>query len=594
MTSTSPMRANSMFASTNSFQKANRPPRQAMTAREEHAFNELFSLIFDAADEQENRSSHNDTVIGLGKNGIDDLIGKLRKYPKRLKWSTDMDETLDRQKETINLFMNDQDLLEWARDNVFAESERFEAAARKAISEAATSGVKDNLPMLQPPTYPHLVALIMKTFREKFNDPHLALSIFEHARNLSIASYVFGCSHLAYHELIETRWKCFQDLKGVLEALQEMQLNGVRPSGQTRRLVEKLRRDIGARHLWVEESEIGAGEIWNILSQIEKLALTGFKTNRWDEWKAEMKDKEGDEWHFDDWDKPNPRRMSEGKSRRLRQSGFEEDTVLFDQHNTSTVGVAHQNELQGRIKEDDDGSPRNVPRNSRSERSGLNEERVSFNLGRSDSMDDWGFGEKPKRSLDGKNGRTQNGSKMFGNDDDWGLGPLDNKGSTADWGYYGSGENDLRRMKRSDRHSEIRRSAFRGERESSAFGPIDGMDDWGLVNDAREGSQGNNGRNQSRSRRSGLQDFDDWDLEFLDATTDKVTSSNTSEPSKAEWRTSGDGEFPSLSPKEGWSHGNHEESLLDTHTAEERTEWGHDTVDMNEPLRRGRRPPRRR
>ncbi|KAG6861673.1 hypothetical protein C0995_013242 [Termitomyces sp. Mi166 len=330
-------------------QRTLRQPRQAMTARESNAFNEMFTMIFDAAAAQEKSLSTNDSAIGVGTDGIDDLIGKLRKYPRRLKWSTELDDILDRQKEVINLFTTDQELLEWATDAVFGESQRYEAAARKAISEAASSGVKGELPMLQPPTYPHLVALIMQAFREKFNDPHLALSMFEYARNLSIASYVFGCSSQAYHQLIETRWKCFQDLTGVLEALQEMNLNGVRVSGHTRRLVEKLRREIGEKHLWTEELEVGSSEVLNIVAQIEKLALSGREAappsnghasalqqdTRWDGWKTfDTKDDGGDEWGFDQWSSRARRGVARERfsdeakkptrgSLRFRRSGFE-------------------------------------------------------------------------------------------------------------------------------------------------------------------------------------------------------------------------------------------------------------------------------
>ncbi|GLB37310.1 hypothetical protein LshimejAT787_0403610 [Lyophyllum shimeji] len=314
-------------------------PRQAMTARESHAFNEMFEMIFDAVAAQEAGSTPPSTsgaAVSVGRGGIDDLIGKLRKYPKRLKLSSELDDTLDRQTEMVNLFTTDQELLEWAIDAVFGESQRYEEAARQAISVAAKSGGQAELPMLQPPTYPHMVALLMRTFREKFDDPHLALSIFEHARRLSIASYVFGCSSQAYHELIETRWKYFRDLKGVHEALEEMKANGVSVDRRTRYLVEKIRREVGERHLWVEESELGSGEIWNILTRIEELVAPvttrrkpngSAKPKKWDTWKAErLADEEGDEWGFDQWDKvdaASPARRESVLTHRAKASRME-------------------------------------------------------------------------------------------------------------------------------------------------------------------------------------------------------------------------------------------------------------------------------
>ncbi|KAG5646827.1 hypothetical protein DXG03_002204 [Asterophora parasitica] len=290
-------------------------PQQAMTARESNAFNEMFEMIFDAVAAQDSAPTPSELPAGVGRGGIDDLIGKLRRYPKRLNRFQESNEALDRQREIVSRLTTDQELLEWAADAVFGESERYEKAARKAIDHATQTGVHGELPMLQPPTYPHMVSLLMCTFREKFNDPHLALSMFEHARHLSIASYVFGCSSQAYHELIVTRWKCFQDLTGVHEALEEMKLNGVKVDPRTAQAVEKIRREVGDMHLWVEESELGSGEIWNILARIEALAapvaspeaperLVKVKDKRWDVWKSEpLDDEEGDDWGFDQWNK---------------------------------------------------------------------------------------------------------------------------------------------------------------------------------------------------------------------------------------------------------------------------------------------------
>jgi hypothetical protein len=113
----------------------------------------------------------------------------------------------------------------------------------------------------------------MRSFRDKYRDPHLALSIFDYARHLSIPSYVFGCTTPAYNELIETRWSHFRDLKGVHDALFEMRVNGVEPDGRTKKLVEKLRREVGARTVWEEESVMGSGDVWGMLEKIEGLAV---------------------------------------------------------------------------------------------------------------------------------------------------------------------------------------------------------------------------------------------------------------------------------------------------------------------------------
>ncbi|KAI0366042.1 hypothetical protein BV20DRAFT_1055922 [Pilatotrama ljubarskyi] len=86
----------------------------------------------------------------------------------------------------------------------------------------------------------------MLTFCYKHEDPHLAISMFDHARHLCIVSYRFnGYTIPAYHELTETRWRCFRDLRGVVEALEEMRVNGFElDSGRTRLLGKTTRREV--------------------------------------------------------------------------------------------------------------------------------------------------------------------------------------------------------------------------------------------------------------------------------------------------------------------------------------------------------------
>ena len=243
---------------------------------------------------------------------------------RKLKPARQIDEVLDRKKEEIDLCDSDYELLHWASREVFDESRRYEEHARKAISQAASSSSTE-LPMLQPPTYPHLLAHLMHTFREKYGDPHLALTMFDHARSLSIASYVFGCSTPAYNELIETRWKCFRDLKGVYDALEEMRVNGVKFDARTRKVVEMVRREVGEQNLSVEDPGLDSGEIWNLLTRIESIVAskapgkpgmpTSYEPKQWDAWKTTpLEDTEGDSWGFNQWDKDHkPRRRRIGR-----------------------------------------------------------------------------------------------------------------------------------------------------------------------------------------------------------------------------------------------------------------------------------------
>ncbi|EMD32093.1 hypothetical protein CERSUDRAFT_99785 [Gelatoporia subvermispora B] len=311
--------------------------RVSMTMREVRAFDDMFNLLFDAASEQKGFSkdaaqqstpsrtllSQND--MGIGRSlmsagaGATDLYGRLRRQTK-VRWTTAAEQNLDRKREEMELCDSDQQLLEWAMREVFGESRRYEEAARRAL-EGGPQAKKDkgkdaDTDQLQPSTYPYLLALLMKTFRDKYADPHLALSMFDHARHLSIPSYVFGCTTPAYNELIETRWRCFRDLRGVCEALEEMRANGVDMDRRTRTLAEKIRREVGQRNLWQEETSIGSGEAMEMLARIEKLTMRKSRDKQKvhgmsrslaavnEVWKVKAMhgDEHKDGWEFGKWD----------------------------------------------------------------------------------------------------------------------------------------------------------------------------------------------------------------------------------------------------------------------------------------------------
>ncbi|KAI0373509.1 hypothetical protein BV20DRAFT_962676 [Pilatotrama ljubarskyi] len=258
--------------------RAGRSPRlQAATARETQTINEMFSSIFESTTSKE----HANGTLGIGRSrGASDmshLYSKLRSHSQRLRWTTEADQELDRKKEEMELCETDMELLEWAMREVFGESKRYEQAARPTMDDAAKRDSPElsqtDTPQLQPSSYPHLLAALMRTFRDKYKDPHLALSMFDHARHLSIASYVFGCTTPAYNELIETRWRSFRDLRGVVEALEEMRVNGIELDSRTRLLGETIRREVGERDLWQEENSIGSGEVWELVARLERLVV---------------------------------------------------------------------------------------------------------------------------------------------------------------------------------------------------------------------------------------------------------------------------------------------------------------------------------
>ena len=236
-----------------------------MTNRELSAFDEMFNMIFAAANERRLTEDSPATVPDIDAHGpLSHFLKSLSKHPRARQ--TGDDTELDRLKEQLALCQSDHAMLEWAEREVFGASVRAEEAAREAFGAGLPPP-----PYLQPPVYPHLLASLMHAARERYDDPHLALSLFEHARNLSALSYIFGCTTPAYNELIETRWNSFRDLRGVHAALAEMRANGVAPDMRTRGLVDDVRREIGARTLWLEEGDAGSGDVWQLLGEIERL-----------------------------------------------------------------------------------------------------------------------------------------------------------------------------------------------------------------------------------------------------------------------------------------------------------------------------------
>ncbi|KAH9894906.1 hypothetical protein C8Q73DRAFT_692124 [Cubamyces lactineus] len=278
---------------------------QAATASEMQTIDNMFAEIFEKTTMQGTSATGS---VGLGRprrpTTMNNVYSKLRSHSQRLRWTTEADQELDRKKEEMELCETDAQLLDWAMREVFGESQRYERAARPVLQESVAADAKDasssgsqeasasttseqppkeneSPPLqLQPSSYPHLLSALMRTFRDKYKDPHLALSMFDHARHLSIASFVFGCTTPAYNELIETRWRCFRDLRGVVDALEEMRVNGIELDSRTRLLAEGIRSEVGARTVWQEDSAPDSGEVRDLVTRLERLTIVGKPASR--------------------------------------------------------------------------------------------------------------------------------------------------------------------------------------------------------------------------------------------------------------------------------------------------------------------------
>ncbi len=278
-----------------------------MTAQEKKTFTDLFDEIFRVAEavdaskplEEGQERKLDGTVPAFPS----DFYDRIRQTPRQPRYNDDLNEELDRKKEEMELCSTDQELLEWTLVDVFAESQKYEAEAREMGMQTKT---KRHV-TLQPPWYPHVIALLMRTFRDKYRNPHTALAIFNYAKTASIASYAIGCSTEAYNELIQTHWSCFRDANAVLNVFKEMHVNGVVMNSKTGRLLDSVRRDISAEKLWSDE------EVSNLIIRLDAIrrdtegferASKNFKgRRRWDQWKSQaLRDDPGDKWGFNNWD----------------------------------------------------------------------------------------------------------------------------------------------------------------------------------------------------------------------------------------------------------------------------------------------------
>ena len=287
--------------------------RQTLTERESKVLTGMLDMIFNSKDAEKEspplkRVTDNN---GIGRGKVDDLIGRLRRLTRSPEKPRTYSQMLDQKKEQMSYCVDDQRLLEWAAREVFDESKKYAEEAQRAIEAASESNSSKPLPILQSPIYPYMIAHLMQTFRDQYHDPNLALFIFEHARNLSVASYVLGCSTDAYNELIETHWKSFKDLPGVLKSIDEMVLNGVPVNGKTRRLVDIIRRDLNENHS-LDDEGAETRELWSMLTKIEQLvapreapwASKGKGKRSFDGWMTEPADPTTDAWTFNDWNMP--------------------------------------------------------------------------------------------------------------------------------------------------------------------------------------------------------------------------------------------------------------------------------------------------
>lgn len=77
-------------------------------------------------------------------------------------------------------------------------------------------------------------------------DPYLALTIFELAKSKSMDSYILGCTTKVYNAMLLLRWETWRDVHGMLDLVEEMTVNGIEYSNDSRRIIRSVVQEIEA------------------------------------------------------------------------------------------------------------------------------------------------------------------------------------------------------------------------------------------------------------------------------------------------------------------------------------------------------------
>jgi len=200
-------------------------------------------------------------------------------------------EELDEMKEEVSAISTDLELLDWARRRVFIATSPSTGNADNALS----SSMDTIEPLAFPKTYPRILAHVMKTARQAFNNPHLSLSFFHYARTSSPESYLVGCLASAYNELIRTRWECFRDLDGVDQAIREMDANAVSWDMKSQLVIGKIVEEVGRDVLEKGPDAWGGERVYEILERLERKVQKAIKQSEYLDEKAK-RDREKRLW----------------------------------------------------------------------------------------------------------------------------------------------------------------------------------------------------------------------------------------------------------------------------------------------------------
>lgn len=254
----------------------------------DEALNQIFKSL-DSGDFKSTGLFNDDSPAFKGAHSRQDPTG-LKEWSPTIRRRTDREEDdryteeLDEMKEEVSAISTDLELLDWARRRVFTANPT--SPGDSALSTETPE------PLAFPKTYPRILAHVMKVSRQAFNNPHLSLSFFQHARTSSTESYLVGCLASAYNELIRTRWECFRDLDGVDQAIKEMDANAVSWDIKSQLVIGKIVEEVGREVLEKGPEAWGGERVFEILDRLERKVQKAIKhTEYLEQSEKRMRDK---------------------------------------------------------------------------------------------------------------------------------------------------------------------------------------------------------------------------------------------------------------------------------------------------------------
>jgi hypothetical protein len=233
--------------------------RQASTHLEQQVMETVFDRVFD----MDARSPLQNSILGgqfsMGPALFNSPMSK--RSTKHIRERVDLERLFDEKVESMMNCKSDQELLQWAKTEVFSEPSQTSTGLPESPEPSQSKAI-------HPGIYGRVIAHLMHEFRETYNNPHLSIAIFDYTRHRSIISFVTGCTVVSYNELMRNHWNSFRDLPTILSIAEEMRINGVQPVDRTKSLYLKIHEEALHQSVWFEG---GKEEVMKMLERLGNL-----------------------------------------------------------------------------------------------------------------------------------------------------------------------------------------------------------------------------------------------------------------------------------------------------------------------------------